>query len=241
MNDPPPLRECAITECETRAFCRGYCSSHYQKLRREGQLVIRVPLALTFRACELCEAVYTPCYLEQKYCGLSCGSTSRNPSHRAPRACLGCHRVFKPTRGGSNGKAKYCSRTCINWERPDAGPVYGPPVHKVCGAENCEELLIKGYKYHSKDCAKRAKRSGEHRRGGSSIPILKLIEAEHNICYLCNEECGPKVDSIDVGWKRSPTVEHVIPRSKGGTDTWDNVRLAHVSCNSKKSTRILSN
>lgn len=240
MNDPPP--PCSIEGCQSESKCRSYCTSHYGKLYREGQLVIRVPLELTFRQCELCETVYTPSYPAQKYCGFSCGSTSRNPSHRAPRACLGCHAFFKPTRGGSNGKAKFCSRECSNTGRTTAW-AYGPPLYKTCEAEYCEEPFVANgsrKKYHDKKCARKEKKRKDGRRSGSAIPILKLIEVEHNICYLCGELCGPLVGSTDVGWKQAPTREHVIPRSKGGTDTWDNVRLAHVSCNSKKHTRLLA-
>jgi 5-methylcytosine-specific restriction endonuclease McrA len=32
----------------------------------------------------------------------------------------------------------------------------------------------------------------------------------------------------------APTVDHIIPLAKGGTHTWDNVQLAHWSCNSDK-------
>ena len=32
-----------------------------------------------------------------------------------------------------------------------------------------------------------------------------------------------------------PSIDHVIPVSKGGTHTWDNVKLAHRHCNTMKS------
>jgi 5-methylcytosine-specific restriction endonuclease McrA len=35
------------------------------------------------------------------------------------------------------------------------------------------------------------------------------------------------------------TIDHVIPRSKGGTHTWDNVVIACATCNSKKGDRFL--
>jgi 5-methylcytosine-specific restriction endonuclease McrA len=30
---------------------------------------------------------------------------------------------------------------------------------------------------------------------------------------------------------RAATLEHVLPRSQGGTDAFDNLRLVHVGCN----------
>ncbi|MEB3212837.1 MAG: HNH endonuclease [Leptolyngbyaceae bacterium] len=41
------------------------------------------------------------------------------------------------------------------------------------------------------------------------------------------------------GKTRSLTLDHVIPRSKGGTHTWDNVVAACEICNSRKGDRLL--
>ena len=48
-------------------------------------------------------------------------------------------------------------------------------------------------------------------------------------CALCGITCDP-------GGERAvqPTVDHIIPISKGGTHTWDNVQLACVRCNAAK-------
>jgi 5-methylcytosine-specific restriction endonuclease McrA len=38
--------------------------------------------------------------------------------------------------------------------------------------------------------------------------------------------------------KQGLTLDHVIPLSKGGTDTMDNLRPAHWLCNIKKSNKL---
>jgi hypothetical protein len=43
-------------------------------------------------------------------------------------------------------------------------------------------------------------------------------------CKICFEDCPP-----DVG-----TVDHIIPTSKGGRDTYENMQWAHRFCNTKK-------
>jgi 5-methylcytosine-specific restriction endonuclease McrA len=59
-------------------------------------------------------------------------------------------------------------------------------------------------------------------------------------CHLCN---GP----IDIsaprtpgkpGWEKSLHIDHVIPLSKGGNDTLDNVRPSHGKCNIRKHNKI---
>lgn len=72
------------------------------------------------------------------------------------------------------------------------------------------------------------------------ITLKKLIERDKNICYLCGRPCDiSDKDGYKVG-NSYPTVDHVIPISKGGTDTWDNVRLAHHICNSYKSDKAVT-
>lgn len=73
------------------------------------------------------------------------------------------------------------------------------------------------------------------------ITLDDVYRKYNGICYLCGGEC----DYNDYAWINGhknvygnyPSREHVIPISKGGTHTWDNVRLAHIKCNSSKGAR----
>ena len=83
----------------------------------------------------------------------------------------------------------------------------------------------KGYSDH----VLRAKKYGvEYAR---SITLDKLIERDGLTCYLCGKTC----DTSDKRWGSFgpdyPTIDHVVPLSKGGTHTWDNVRVACGECN----------
>jgi len=51
-----------------------------------------------------------------------------------------------------------------------------------------------------------------------------IFERDRNTCQYC----GRRHNKMDL------TIDHVVPRSRGGTDTWDNVVLACVTCNVKK-------
>ena len=67
---------------------------------------------------------------------------------------------------------------------------------------------------------------------------LKRVRAKYNdVCQIC----GLLVDdtAIENGHIKRlyPTVDHIIPLSKGGSHTWENVRLAHMSCNAGKCDR----
>jgi len=58
------------------------------------------------------------------------------------------------------------------------------------------------------------------------------------ICSYCNNKCvtNPKLSNS----KRYITIDHIIPISKGGNHTIDNLTTACRSCNSKKSNKLLT-
>lgn len=59
-------------------------------------------------------------------------------------------------------------------------------------------------------------------------------------CHLCGEPIdldAPRLAGRP-GWERSLHIDHVIPISKGGDDTLENVRPSHGKCNVKKSNKL---
>ena len=66
------------------------------------------------------------------------------------------------------------------------------------------------------------------------ITLDKLVKRDKRICHIC----GEKVDmEADTNADTYGSIDHVIPVNKGGTHTWDNVRLAHRKCNIIKSNK----
>ena len=65
----------------------------------------------------------------------------------------------------------------------------------------------------------------------------KIILATQSICGIC----GLPVDkSVKYPDPMSPTVDHIIPCAKGGSDDLDNLQLAHRKCNRDKSDQMPS-
>lgn len=54
-----------------------------------------------------------------------------------------------------------------------------------------------------------------------------IFERDKNSCQYCGRKLA----------KAELTIDHVVPRSKGGRDTWENLALACVKCNVKKGNR----
>lgn len=63
----------------------------------------------------------------------------------------------------------------------------------------------------------------------------KIILATQNICAICGQ---PVDKTLKYPHPMSPTVDHIIPVSKGGSDVLENLQLAHRRCNRLKSDKM---
>lgn len=66
---------------------------------------------------------------------------------------------------------------------------------------------------------------------GDNISAIVLFELHAWTCCICKR---PINKFLRVPNYEAATVEHIIPISKGGTHTWDNVAPAHYGCNMGK-------
>lgn len=122
----------------------------------------------------------------------------------------------------------------------------------VCGKE-----IIKKRKnrYCCKQCMEKAHRKEKEekrykaimkRRRDYGISVLGLYRRDNGVCYICGGLCdvNDKETKIINGKQvikcgnNYPSIDHVIPLAKGGTDTWDNIALAHRICNTIKGAKI---
>ena len=68
------------------------------------------------------------------------------------------------------------------------------------------------------------------------VDVIKfLIERDGDFCYLCTKPFD--VEHPDGIWG-DYTIDHVIPKSRGGRNHVDNYKLAHFPCNQEKDDRL---
>ncbi len=67
-------------------------------------------------------------------------------------------------------------------------------------------------------------------RGERSVIFSRknLFKRDRYTCQYCGKQPGPE----------ELTIDHVLPRSRGGTSTWDNCLLACVECNKRKADKL---
>jgi len=62
-----------------------------------------------------------------------------------------------------------------------------------------------------------------------NIPLTRrnILKRDNYICQYCNKKSN------------FMTIDHIIPKHKGGRDLWENLVAACVSCNTKKGNKML--
>jgi 5-methylcytosine-specific restriction endonuclease McrA len=73
--------------------------------------------------------------------------------------------------------------------------------------------------------------------GRHATRLLATVVQEYGLsCWLCLELCDP-VDPATPRNPRGVSVDHVLPRSRGGSDDLSNLRPAHLRCNAGRGAR----
>lgn len=109
-----------------------------------------------------------------------------------------------------------------------------------------EEALVKAKEW--RDANPAMKREANRRRKAllKSVKVSRYSEAEviaiyGNKCHICKDFINMTAPrwSGKPGWEVGFQVDHLIPISKGGEDSLENVRPSHGKCNLIKSANVL--
>jgi 5-methylcytosine-specific restriction endonuclease McrA len=68
------------------------------------------------------------------------------------------------------------------------------------------------------------------------VDLTELFARDGGLCGICREPVDPAIPWPD---KRSKTLDHIVPLSRGGRHSWANAQLAHAVCNSRKNDHLL--
>jgi 5-methylcytosine-specific restriction endonuclease McrA len=194
---------------------------------------IRRPHIRSMIPCECCiEIEKAQATKQQKYCAI-CGVEIDNSRIVCSTECE-AERAVRMREQKFIPKLKKC-RECGN-EYMTEFRRGGIGLIEFC-SEKCKEeatTKVKQEQHRRKDI-KRRKRLAENGKADYSITLRKVIQKFGLTCALCGKKVNTKVHSNHNDY---PSIDHIIPVSKGGTHTWGNVQLAHRGCNSTKNNSL---
>jgi len=226
---------CDVAGCERDARTRGWCLYHYMRWYRHGDPLapnLRLPKKHPDRSLCVVEACGEPKFANG-LCRRHEHTRWRNGSPTAlryewadPSPC----RVCGDPPGGRF--RQFCSHACWNAWRNYEGDV---PVRRSC--VSCGETIeflgrtakgVRTFRARSycPPCRRRYK--------SSYLSVTALAARDGAFCGLCGCDVDMESTRPDV---MCPSVDHILPRSRGGKDNPENLQLAHLLCNIRKGNR----
>lgn len=101
---------------------------------------------------------------------------------------------------------------------------------KSCECGVVIEVPLPEVKEVNVDKPKKKRVSISYKQEGLPSKRKRLFADANGICYLCEK---PMLFS-------EATTDHVYPKSRGGSDRYENLKLTHRKCNGKKGSLLLS-
>ena len=218
-------------------FCSDICRIRYFKKENPNK-----------QTCQYCEGIFFN-YRIRRFCSEQCNHDYYERKElirrlmialkpKPTRHCKHCQKIFIL----DHGQRLFCSDYC-RYKYNRVEEVYQKKCFE-CGRHFsttnnnmrfCSYSCGRKFPHRARNI-RRYKRMKENGPIDWNISIERLLHRDGYKCYLC----GDKMDTRgDTNGDYYPSIDHVIPISKGGTHTWKNVKLAHRLCNSYKADEII--
>lgn len=224
--------ECSVDGCRTqvgRGGARGLCATHYSRVKRTGDAGAAGSMYKSrsgiceVSGCDAGRARDGKCqrhYLAdragsiEKACAL-CGKRLTNVP-RARKFCSKNHAAIYRRAGGSLEDSKTCSRCTrpFSVSRGDA--------------------IERATRSDVKMCAE-CKKARTTRHGWSVKAIVALKGSTD--CGICGALVDLRLLAPNL---MRASIDHIIPFAHGGSNELENLQLAHLYCNFKKSDRVVA-
>lgn len=212
---------CTTTGCTYRVLARGLCSSHYGQWHRDKYGRKQTTYE---HNCIHCGTNWTSTRLRSIYCEDCCSQNQWDRQRRMP--------------------IPHPNPTPFSLIPPQH-PVRQPPPQPThvwyagrCGW--CDTPFVSRQpqsRYCTPRCGKQAakKRRRALKRGATIAEPFSdsyIYQRDDWVCQICGDKTRPDYNYLH---PLAPTIDHIVPLSRGGNHTKRNTQTSHRRCNSEKS------
>ncbi len=248
-------RTCSEDGCDRPHFGRGMCSRHYNRwayqrrkdtaryaaFKAELEAAKADRLTRTAKPCSKCgetkpfaEFSTTPRTSDGRHswCKSCCRDLARasyDPEKARERHSLKqddpAYRAMKKL-AYDRWRAEHPERmkaACLRWRAEN--PERVREASRRWAAENADRVRI------SKRVTRQNRRAVMAATSVGPVRLLEILDRDGMVCHLCR--IG--IESAD-----DLHFDHVVPLSRGGTHTMDNIKPAHAACNLRKHDKLMS-
>lgn len=247
------MKTCTIDGCDKPHRARGLCATHYNQTRGPDR---HKPVT---KPCAACGKPCTRAGGGGRKFGQVCSESCRRDLTFGVSEPLPKYHMARWV-GQSMAVAYSICQLCDQPIARDARQPTPPKRHASCAkkrtrfiAGQCHacggSFVADRMAYHgsatfcSPECG-----SGYHRRfrrrADKRPGWRRIAEMQGDMhCHICGDECDPddyerRADGSFVAGITYPSVDHIHPLARGGSNDLDNLALAHMLCNSWKSDTV---
>lgn len=178
--------------------------------------------------CTVCDQQYQPTYSPQQTCSRVCANRLKTKAHPEvwlhskiyPTTCSVCGVVWCSRTKGRRQCSAECQRKHAEYQRKQN--------NRLTSARIKERYRTDPQFRDQVLAAAHARRADKLGLGSKQVLLTYLIKRDHGVCGLCHRPVRAKQGPM------RPSIDHIIPLSKGGTHELENVQLSHYRCNLSK-------
>jgi len=213
------------------AYWQTYYARHGKRLRAANNLrrrLERAPRRPKPRSCRQCGLTFTPKMDKGTFCSTRCCDRAMSVRNRLKENARR-RRVSAARR-----KRRMPPRKCLA-----CGVVFNPS--RIKGRWCSKRCLMRDWAKHHPDIARShrlVRRARLRRVPYERISPQVVFERDGWTCQWCRQPTPASL--IRTTSLSRPTIDHVVPLSKGGTHLYSNVQCLCFSCNSRKGARLLA-
>lgn len=214
LNHGRERRTCSVDGCSEFRHSNGYCIKHHARWKRHGSATARMPGEVIDG-----KRVCPGCQVDTRLDDYTPGSTGR---------CRKCVAEAKRARYVPI-EHNFDPINCIQ-----CGKNFKPTKSTIL---LCSEECVELRKSELDSDARHARRVRMRNARAERFGRIAVFERDGWICGICKHEI-PK--DLRHPSPRSASLDHVVPLSKGGSHSMANTQAAHLVCNLRKGTRLVT-